>query len=441
MFDQKRIDSIAGRQATIECFDITLTQNTPDSPLIFSGPGCLYFDNKKGLRVKLYSTSTYSNSIEMVNFFWNPPLGLVPENRYFTLEAMDVTGKTWRNGRVLVDRGVDTHPTGTVLELKLENARSHSQLKRAIVGGSAHITVNGNYKMPFNEFTNNGNGSSELAQLSLTQGTKTIVITQSASRLDISIEDNKDPVELDSLFFLLEGISIAIGQLLEASFIVARNGKTYEAFIQGRVTNNTYTLANPIVVLFPQKEAPLNNFLKMYMKARPKGLNHLANYWHRLKDISEANTEAAALVLCVNIEGMIKNYFSTNNEVDEGTQKEISDTQAFIKASETSIPKAGSDAILSFLGSIKTKSVSSILTDMSTTGEIQKEHVKSWKDLRHTLAHADNAVVSSGNFEKFVYDLQNCLALFSRLIDLCVIDLSNDSVMTTLPLEPPEKLD
>jgi len=173
----------------------------------------------------------------------------------------------------------------------------------------------------------------------------------------------------------------------------------------------------------------------MYMIARPKGLNHLANYWHRLKDISAANTEAAALVLCVNIEGMVKNYFSANIGLDEQALVEISDTQKFIKASKSSIPEMGVNAILSFLGSLKTKTVSAILTEMGTSGEVDKAHVKSWKDLRHTLAHADNAVISSGNFEKFVFDLQNCLALFGKLIELCVVHLSDERVITITALE------
>ncbi|KEZ25373.1 hypothetical protein A3SK_0121430 [Pseudomonas amygdali pv. tabaci str. 6605] len=207
--------------------------------------------------------------------------------------------------------------------------------------------------MPFNEFIDNGKGSKELAKLRLPQGTKTVEIVQKDNRLEISIVDSLHPVELNSLFYLLEGISIAIGQLLEASFIVLRNGNTYEAYIQGSVTENTYTLADAIVEITPRRETELSDFLQLYMKARPKGLNHLVNYWHRLKDISKANTEAAALVLCVNIEGMVKNYFSISTDLDETTLKEISDTRNFIKSSESNIPKTGANAILSFLGSPK----------------------------------------------------------------------------------------
>lgn len=441
MFDQTKIDSIAGREATIECFNITLTQNTPNSPLVFNGPGCLFFDEKKTLKVKMYSASNTSGSIEMMSFLWNDNLGIIPEERYFTLEAEDASGKTWKNNRILVQRGIDTYPSGTVLELRLNNARSITQLAQPDPGGRALIAVNGIYRLPFNEFIDNGRGSMKLAKLALSQGTRTVEMIQKGNKLDIEIVDSKDPVDLDSLFYFIEGISIATGQLLEASFIIARNGTDYEAFIQGRVSENTYTMADPIVDIFPRRATELDKFLQMYIKARPKGLNHLANYWYRLKEISKTNTEATALVLCVNIEGMVKNYFSTNTDLDAKTLQEISDTQKFIKASAANIPLTGKKAILSFLGSLKTKTVSTILTDMSDSGVVEKAHIKSWKDLRHTLAHADNAVISSNNFEKFVYDLQNCLALFGKLIELCVTHYSNDSVMTVLALEGPETLD
>lgn len=434
MISQKLIDSISAREATIECFNITLTQNKPNSPLVFSGPGCLFFDDNL-LKLKLYSSSTTSGSTEMANYFFNNHIGIIPEDRYFTLEAEDIAGKIWRNTRTLVQQGVDTYPSGAVLVLALNNVISVSKLRNSVDGGSALIMVNGIYRLPFNEFIEGGKGTRELAKLVLSQGTKTVEMTQEGSRLSIKIIDSEEIVELSSLFYFLEGLSVAIGQLLEASLIVTRNGKDYEAYIQGSVANNTYTLADPVVDLFPRKEAGLHDFLQMYMKARPKGLNHLSNYWYRLKDISTANTEAAALVLCVNIEGMVKNYFSENKDLDAKTLMEICDTRKFIKASKSSIPEIGVNAILSFLGSLKTKSVSTILTEMGASGEVDKAHVKSWKDLRHTLAHADNAVISSDNFEKFVFDLQNCLALFGALIKLCVTHLSNESATPLAALD------
>lgn len=438
MFTQEIFDSIAEREATIECFNITLTQNTPNSPLVFSGPGCLFFDDNKNLKVKFYSTRTTSESTEIFNFFWSDHIGIIPEERYFTLEAEDVSGKVWRNTRTLAESGVDTYPSGVVLVLALNNVKSVLPLKKSTTENSATIIVNGTYRLPFNEFIDNGKGSRVLARLVLSQGVKRLEITQEESRLNINVFDSKDPVELHTLFYMLEGISIAIGQLLEASLIITKSRATYETYIQGKSARSAYTLAEPIVELFPRKETKLHNFLQMYMNARPKGLNHLSNYWHRLKDISTANTEAAALVLCVNIEGMIKNYFSENIDVDEKTLTEICDTQKFIKASKSCIPEVGANAILSFLGGLKNKTVSAILTDMGTSGDIDKAHVKSWKSLRHTLAHADNTVISSNNFEEFVFNLQNCLALFSRLIELCVNNLSKEGV--TVPVTP-EHLD
>lgn len=425
MLSQTVIDSISKRQAMIECFDITLTQNASNSPLIFSGPGCLYFEDSS-LKLKQYSNSTTSQSTEIFTFFCSGNIGVVPESKYFTLEARDVSGKIWKNNRTLVQQGVNVTPTGTVLTLSLDSVTSQSQLDHSIEGGAALIIVNGTYQLPFNEYIDTGKGSRKLSKLVLSQERRTIEITQEEERLLIKITDPENIVELSSLFYILEGISIAIGQLLEASFLATRNGGAYEAYIQGSVSKSAYTLADPIVEIFPSKEAGLNSFLKMYLNARPKDLNHMVNYWQRLKDISSANTEAAALVLCVNIEGMVKNYFSENIDLDEGTLEEIRQTQKFIKSSKSEIPAQGVSAILGFLGNIKTKTVSNVLTEMGTSGSVDPTHVKSWKDLRNTLAHADNSAVSSENFGKFVADLQNCLALFARLIDLCVAHRSEE---------------
>lgn len=419
------IESISKRKAIIECFDITLTQNTSDSPLIFSGPGSLYFE-EGSLKLKLYSNSTTSESIQMAKFFWSNEIGLIPESKYFTLEAKDVFGKTWKNTRTLVQHGINITPTGTILTLSLDSVTSQSQLDHSIEGSTAQIRVNGTYQLPFNEYIDTGKGSKKLSKLVLSQERRVIEITQEEESLLIKVTDTENAVDLSTLFYLLEGISIAVGQLLEASFLATRNGRDYEAYIQGSVSRSAYTLADSLVEIFPRRETGLNDFLKMYMKARPKDLNHMVNYWHRLKDISSANTEAAALVLCVNIEGMVKNYFSKNTDLDEQTLEEIRLTQKFIKSSKSKIPALGKSAILGFLGNLKTKTVATILTEMGTSGNVDITQVKSWKDLRNTLAHADNSAVSSENFEKFVSDLQNCLALFAELIHLCVAHRSEE---------------
>lgn len=84
---------------------------------------------------------------------------------------------------------------------------------------------------------------------------------------------------------------------------------------------------------------------------------------------------------------------------------------------------------------MKQKSVAAILSEMSSEKLIDKALVQSWRDLRNTLAHADNEVSAAGNFEKFVNDLHNCLTLFSKLIDLCITNASNDSLIAGSPVD------
>lgn len=435
MLTQALIEKISGRTAVIECFEITLTQNKEKDPLIFSGPGSLYFDSDKRLKLKFYSKETTSSSSKMINFYFDHRVGVIPEDDYFALSATDTRGKCWTNNRVLILNGYDATPSGTVLDISLESVRSQSNLKSEASSNEAMIIALGKFRLPFTAYVSREDGSQELAKLAFNHGSRSVEIIQKEHSLNIRVLDKKLPITFEALFYLLEGLSIGIGQLTEPSLIVAVNGQCYEIFVKGKIPSKRSDVAQPVINIFEHRNEELSTFLCNYVECRTIEHRHMVNYWHRLNQIPYINTEAAALVLCVNIEGMIKNYFSQDRNLDPKIIAEINDTRTIIK--KTDLPPEGRKAILQFLGSMKERSVASILSEMGAESAIEMCQVQSWKDLRHIIAHADNKVSDSSYFEVFVQDLQNCLTLFSRLIKLCVMKRSNDRLIAAQPLKVP----
>ena len=421
----KLIDLIAGRKAELDCFDVVLTQRVVEVPVVISGYGCFYFDSSKDLRLKLYSTSLKSGDPAGLELFFGGEAGLIPESDYFSLVAVDVNGKRWCCERVYLSDSISVNPAGTVVDVVLNNIKSVSAVNAAppVEGGSALAVVCGNFRMPYCEHVERGDGARTLSKLSIDVGGRSVVIEQKPDMLEIAFLHCGDMISIDSVFSFLKGLSIAIGQLVEPSLVVVRNGLQYECYVNGSVPLDTRTAAESVVETFYGRSKGLVEFLEAY-ESRSRSENfHMHYYWRRLKDISSANTDAMALVLCVSIEGMVRNYFAEDwGNLDSELLKEIELTRAFIKKSHGSMPDEGRAAILNFLGNMKQKSVSAMLSSMVGAGLLDSGYVESWKELRHKLAHADNGVFQSGNFESFVKDLQKCLALFSRLIELYVFN-------------------
>jgi hypothetical protein len=137
-----------------------------------------------------------------------------------------------------------------------------------------------------------------------------------------------------------------------------------------------------------------------------------------LNVVSSLITDVAALVLTVNIEGMIKNYFSDERFPSEDV---VSDVKTSIDiVNRSGFPDYTKVRIITSLGNMAKLSVSNILKVLVVEGLIDSDQVKSWNKLRNSVAHADNLANDRSAIERFVDDIGNCTSLFYRLIGLSV---------------------
>ena len=174
----------------------------------------------------------------------------------------------------------------------------------------------------------------------------------------------------------------------------------------------------PLVPVFYGKTEGFVEFINLYVKNRTVTHDPLINYWRRLYYVSDIITDVAALVLTVNIEGMIKNYFSQNRTPSAEVLGYIKLSQKTIR--KTKLPSATKDRIQQGLGNMKKLSTTNILRELVSEGVIADAQVLSWTALRNSLAHADNGPDSTEGFEMFIENIYNCLSLFYRLIGLSI---------------------
>lgn len=412
MLNAELIKQLASQKAKIECFSISLIQNKNSGPLEFEGPGCIFFDEDKTLKIKMYSNKT-SSSPGMFNFFFGNELGVVPDDRYFTVSAKDDSGNSWTNNRIYLNDGVHLGVHGTTLDFEVENLSYTKSINKSAAFNGA-VIIPGTFKLPYTDYVDMPDGVRSLSRLTIDDGARSYTITQKDAVFEIEIIDSTQSIEIDQASYLVEGLGIAIGRLMEPVLIILTGGDKYTVFIRSAKPKEYEPISSPIVKLRYNEPNELSSFLKSYIRKRSATHNHLVNYWHRLNEIPLLNTEAAALILCVNIEGMIKNYFSHGRTIETNIIDEIELTKKELKTLK--LPDHIKSHLGNFLSSIKKPSISSILSCLADEKKIDAAHACSWKNLRHVLAHADNSISEPAKFEQFVVDLHNCLSLFNDLI-------------------------
>jgi hypothetical protein len=84
------------------------------------------------------------------------------------------------------------------------------------------------------------------------------------------------------------------------------------------------------------------------------------------------------------------------------------------------LPGSTKSRIKNVLGAMKKTTAPNILRELADEGKISAQHVKSWNNLRHSLAHAANMESDLATLDLFIEDINKCLDLFYHLIGLSV---------------------
>lgn len=430
-FNTADINKLIDRELVIECFEVELVQRTDDNPVVLKGPGSISVLHDGGLRLKLYDSKKFSNSPGMFCLGLGGQ-GIVPKTDYYSFTASDAHGNTWVYPDVYIYDGLTTTPFGSLVEVDIPSMQSVKSRAHAQEGMFAEIVVLGVFRLPFNTFEDQPDKSSSLVALELTIQGVDIKIIQKALHLYIELFSETSIIDQVFVKKFSESLGIAIGRNVEPAFYRVYSGGQIISYVSGRKEVPRSPILTPFVEVFPYKTEQLRLFLQCYLSNYCDEHNHLVGYWKRLNAVSSLITDVAALVLTVNIEGMIKNYFSSGRTPSVEILGQIKTSMEFV--SRADLPDYTKSRMQSGLGYMAKLSVSNILKALVDEGSIGLDEFKSWSALRNSVAHADNLSDDRAAIERFIYHIGNCTSLFYRLIGLSV----GYDVRTVVVSEPEE---
>lgn len=419
-FNNADIERLVGRTLIIECFEIELIQSDDDSPISFSGPGSITIEPDGKLLLKMYDSTKKSSMSQMMRIAFHQGAGVVAESEYFSLKAKDSHGNLWLAPRNYINDGLQLTPHGAIIEFHIPEIRTERARHRTDLNGVsiANIVIAGRYRLPFNKFEDQVDGSSSVTGLEFRIENAEITLSQKAKHLTLDIVSTSVQIDHDFIIKISEALSIAIGREVWPSYYRMYRDGMLSSFVNGKSDVSGQGMVRPLVDVFPYKTAKLITFLNCYVKNRKKEHDHTVYYWRRLYYISNKVTDVAALVLTVNIEGLINNYFREGRTPSDTLLGEISLSKKLIKPLK--LPGSTNSRVKNTLGGMKKITAPNILRALADEGRILEVHVRSWNNLRHSLAHAGNMESDSATLSLFVDDINNCLDLFYHLIGLSV---------------------
>lgn len=416
-FTKSNIEELVERILTIECFDIRIIQNSDTSPFSFRGPGSIALQADGTLLLNMYDAEKKSDMAGMMRLFFERHTGIVQENEYCSLSAIDEKGNAWTYPRLYVKDGLRAGPHGTIINLKIPDLRTSKITTKPFDLDQAEIIILGKFTLPFNKYETNDEYTT-LTLLEISTDEFKFRASQKAKHLKIDVTARSSIIDRNFIAKLTEGLGIAIGRDTSPAYYCIGSGSNHESFLNGHADIKGLGVMEPLVPVFYGKTEGFVEFISSYVKNRTGVHDPLVNYWRRLYYVSDIITDVAALVLTVNIEGMIKNYFSQNRTPSAEVLGYIKLSQRTIR--KTKLPSATKNRIQQGLGNMKKFSTTNILRELVSEGVIADAQVLSWTALRNSLAHADNGPDSTESFESFIENIYNCQSLFYRLIGLSI---------------------
>ena len=156
-FTFETIEKIISNTFEIDCIDISLTQKIEKEPIEYNGPGTIYQDEQGILQLKIYSRIKDMKK-EVSNLFkYHTPGKIIADDNYFSLKAVDMSGKEWVSDKVWASANVSFTANGQVVKTRLseiESIEDRSTTERNYL----FIIMPGKHEIPCNEKEDLPNG-------------------------------------------------------------------------------------------------------------------------------------------------------------------------------------------------------------------------------------------------------------------------------------------
>lgn len=419
--DDFKLAFIQGTLA-IDCLEITLTQNTTDSPRIYKASGSIFVNPENGAEARLvwkrdedhaYDPFATFNTTQQVKSG-----EVIPAEHYFALRAVDINGNCWIHPAVLLKR--DERRQAEILTVSCDFIQIEiaSEVKRALV----HYVFNDDLEMPMNAFLRSQDVMRREKRISI----KSRVSAGAVDGMDVSYyrasadksgnsyefaavaQEGKEPPS-DFHSRLLEALQFCVAKHAWPIMAeVIHGGKQIVTLFKSRPYNNGLVSA-PLPSYASEDFYRLLECYYRYACSEANGADAapLSKKIGGLFTLKGVWIDTIALLLSVSVESILQDsVFKNLGKPNTGLKALVDKLFDWVKHAPVDQDLIG--RATSAMGTMKSNRAVDKMFVLAKAGVIDENEITAWKALRNPAAH--------GSFELDPAKLQDLLDNVYKLV-------------------------
>lgn len=412
------IEKLVSNKFEIDCIDICLTQKTDNEPIIYTGPGTIYQDNRGILQLKLYSKISDIRKEISFNLKYHAPGKIIAKDNYFTLNATDMTGMEWIADNVWVYSDVSLPTNGQIIKSTLGNIETN---KNGLNNEKCSfiIIVPGKYEIPCNEKEDLPGGGWRLNKSVFSVNNINYEFKYADNYLSISAVSEDNHLNIDTHIRLREALSIIMGLFIQP--IIVKHTQHDRSVLKIISKSDSYAnkkLPPPFKHSTPDDMKAFSCFIGKYMANIDASFSDLFGFWHKISSAWQADIGNSSLSLAVAIEGITRSYFAKHGLPDDEIIQQADEAKQILN--DINLGDRIKKRLLSSIGNLSNTSPKIALNKMVNNGILSKTMADKWERLRNKSVHPDILNEPSKVFQEHIDEIYICIALFYRLLFMII---------------------
>lgn len=425
LMDKKQLDALAEGRFELAFARCELRQRGTNDPHVLVGAGFLGQEKDGALLLRM-AAHEERTGVQVLRMEFSQPWAagqLIPETAYYDLKAWTTDGDEWCAERVSPSMGYGTH--GTAARIRLRLVETREQLEYFVEHTKVTVSIPEELDLPWHIWTRKGEFGGTTDKFEHDTGKFSWIAHKENGQTTLVFYPDGDSVEPTFTHFW-RALHIVLGRLIESQSFFIVEGSWRTKRLASRVkTTSKRRLAPPIRGLAFDAEhfhAFIAAFLEHATIQRDEGgvakqgghSDLIYRHWQRISDAWENDLENSALVLSVAIEGLIKEAFASEHDVDAEFIDQLDRAKPILEKVE--LDKRARNCVLASIGNARKPRVGDVLRRLVEQGALHDGHVKAWSALRNTAAHGGTLADDDLALQAYIDRFHICLDLFYRLV-------------------------
>ena len=422
----------------LDCPDMDLYRVQPENSPVYKGSGYIKQNSNGSLEFKLFSQEEFDYKNVLSEMLSNKPESgeIIPDPSYYVLKAIDLENREWTSKRIyLPDRNFSKCGKGIVIFGEFSTIYQEKSFLDRIEKPAIRIQILDDVSFPASSPTEYSilHGEQEVFKsimrnaAEFESGDKKFFLLKHQDLINISVicQEGNFPNYFDTR--VIEAIQFITSKRIKKTISETRENEKSKLRIQlikGTSSNNR---SHPPINYTSLDETGC--IWKLFDKYLKYVSTYTQNDWHpfssRIYKFIEGSSYSyfmLALILCTEIEGILKEEYSEIGNPSDNFLRLIGSVKKYFKKwkipecedadndSESNIK----DRINGLLGLLEQPRPIEKLRYLLNSGAVSEECVRAWQELRPMLAHAYDP--DSEHTQDFLDKFFRTLVLFYQLI-------------------------